>query len=142
MTRVFTSADESWVDDQALGPASPLYSAEVSGSERVLDATSPISTGNFDLPSIPADSFLYESSLVSVDLGRRIWGLQQPVYGHNDIVQGSVKLHKKCTHVYRMEVSVKKGLLDISIWSTADQCALFVAPWKSRGDYISQRDAV
>ena len=114
MTRVFTSADESWADDQVLGPSSPPYSAEVSGSERVLEATSPTLTGNVDLPSIPADSFLYESSLVSIDLGRRIWGLQQPVYGHNDVVQGIVKLHRKCTHVYRLEVSVKKGLPDRS----------------------------
>lgn len=108
MTRVFTSADESWADDHVLGPASPPYSAELLGSERVLEASSLTPTGNVDLPSSPADSFLYESSLVSVDLGRRIWGLRQPVYGHNDIVQGAVKLHRKCTHVYRLEVSVKK----------------------------------
>lgn len=119
MTRVFTSADESWAEVQEFGPASPPYSAEVLGSERVLEAfsTTPAPTGNIDIPSTPADSFLYESSLVSVDLGRRIWGLRQPVYGHNDIVQGAVKLHTKCTHVYRLEVSVKTGLLNISIWS-------------------------
>jgi len=106
MTRVLTSADESWADDHVSGPASPPYSAEVLGSERVLEASSLAPTGNDNLPSSPADSFLYESSLVSVDLGRRIWGLRQPVYGHNDIVQGAVKLHGKCTHVYRLEVSL------------------------------------
>jgi hypothetical protein len=138
MTRVFTSADESWADDQIFGPASPPYSAGVLGSERVLEAssTSPTPTGNSDLPSTPTDTFLYESSLVSVDLGRRIWGLRQPVYGHNDLVQGTVKLHGKCTHVYRLEVSVKKCFLKISTRSTADQCALSIAPWKSRGDNV------
>jgi hypothetical protein len=139
MTRVFTSADEPWADDdQVFGHASPPYSAEVLGSERILEAssTSPAPIGNSDLPSTTADSFFYESSLVSVDLGRRIWGLRQPVYGHNDIVQGTVKLHGKCTHVYRLEVSVKKGFINISTRSTADQCALSIAPWKSRGDNV------
>jgi hypothetical protein len=133
MARVSTSADESWVDDQRLGTASPPYSAEVLGLERVLEGSSPApcSTGNADLLSSSADSFLYESSLVTVDLGRRVWGPRKPVYGHNDVVQGAVKLHRKCTHVYRLEVSVKKGPPDISTRSTANRCALFVAPWKS-----------
>ncbi|KAH9060059.1 hypothetical protein EDB87DRAFT_1618339 [Lactarius vividus] len=104
MTRRFTPADESWVGDQDLGPASPPYSPEALGSERVLEAS--WSTGNADSLSSSADSFLYESSLVSVNLGRRVWGLRQPVYGHNDVVQGAVKLHGKCTHVYRLEVSL------------------------------------
>ncbi|KAF8275227.1 hypothetical protein EI94DRAFT_1560422 [Lactarius quietus] len=106
MIRASTSADESWADDQSFGPASPPYSAEVLGSERVLEASSAAPTDVVDPPSIPADSFLHEDSLVSVDLGRRVWGLRQPVYGHNDVVQGAVKLHKKCTHVCRLEVSL------------------------------------
>ncbi|KAH9030679.1 hypothetical protein EDB85DRAFT_1962607 [Lactarius pseudohatsudake] len=108
MTRRFTPADESWVDDQGFGLASPPYSPEALGSERVLEASSlaPWSAGNADLHSSSADSFLYESSLVSVNLGRRVWGLRQPVYGHNDVVQGAVKLREKCTHVYRLEVSL------------------------------------
>jgi hypothetical protein len=35
-------------------------------------------------------SFLYESSLVTVTLGRRMWGLRQPAYGFNGIVQGAI----------------------------------------------------
>lgn len=114
MARVSASVDESWADDQSLGPASPPYSAEVLGSERVLESSSPApwSIGSDDLPSSAADSFLYGSSLVTVDLGRRVWGLRQPVYGHNDVVQGAVKLHTKCTHVYRLEVSVKNGYIN------------------------------
>ena len=140
MARVSTSVDEFWVDDQSLDPASPPYSAEVLGSERLLEASSPAPWG-VDSLSSSADSFLYERSLVTVDLGRRVWGLRQPVYGHNNVVQGAVKLHIKCTHVYRLEVSVKKGFPDISTWSTANRCDLFVAPWKSWGDYVEQRDA-
>ncbi|KAH9079218.1 hypothetical protein EDB83DRAFT_2341445 [Lactarius deliciosus] len=99
MTRRFTLADESWVDDQGFGLASPPYSPEALGSERVLEASSlaPWSAGNADLLSSSADSFLYE---------RRVWGLRQPVYGHNDVVQGAVKLREKCTHVFRLEVSL------------------------------------
>ena len=130
MIRVTTSVDESWADYQSLGPASPPYSAEILGSEHVLEASSS-APGNVNLLSSPADTFLYESSLVTVDLGRRVWVLQKPVYGRNDVVQGTVKLCRKCTHVYRLEVSVKKGLPDISTRSTANRCALFVAPWKS-----------
>jgi hypothetical protein len=55
-------------------------------------------------------SFLYESSLVTVTLGRRIWGLRQPAYGFNGIVQGAIKLSRKCTHVVRVEVSVETAL--------------------------------
>jgi hypothetical protein len=52
-------------------------------------------------------SFLYESSLVTVTLGRRMWGLTQPAYGFNGFVQGAIKLGRKCTHVVRVEVSVE-----------------------------------
>ncbi|KAH9966450.1 hypothetical protein BC827DRAFT_1125085 [Russula dissimulans] len=53
-----------------------------------------------------ATSFLYDSPLVHVSLGRREWGPRQPVYGFNGIVQGAVKLSKQCTHVVRVEVSL------------------------------------
>ncbi|KAI0295527.1 hypothetical protein BC826DRAFT_1134661, partial [Russula brevipes] len=49
---------------------------------------------------------LYESPLVSISLGRRVWDLRQPVYGFNDIVQGAIKLSNRCIHVVRMEVSL------------------------------------
>lgn len=56
-------------------------------------------------------SFLYESSLVTVTLGRRMWGLKQPAYGFNGFVQGAIKLSRKCTHVVRVEVSVETALV-------------------------------
>lgn len=108
MTREFTSADEFCADDPGFGPVSPPYSPEALGSECVLETSSPTPwpTGNVDLLSSPVDSLLYESSLVSANFGRRVWGHRQPVYGHNDVVHGAVKLHRKCTHVYRLEVSL------------------------------------
>lgn len=53
-------------------------------------------------------SFLYESPLVNISLGRRVWNLRLPVYGFNGIVQGAVKLSRKCSHVARVEVSVER----------------------------------
>jgi len=145
MTGLSTSMKEPWEDDQILGPSSPPYSAEVFGSERVLDAFSPASgpTGNVDLLSFPADSFLYESSLVTVDLGRRVWGPRQPVYGHNDVVQGAVKLHIKCTHVYCVEVTLlgkvevtmsSRGMLSEAIDHSIVSSNV-VLSWPPRGEF-------
>jgi hypothetical protein len=111
MTRV---AEELWPDDDSLSPSSPPYSPQAMGSERVL---------SFDHPSTPAwdsalvtdplwspTSFKYESSLVNVSLGRRLWHLRLPAYGFNGLVEGAVKLRRKCTHVVRVEVSVERPL--------------------------------
>ncbi len=138
MTQVVPSVDESWADVQGFDPASPPYSPEAMDSEHLLEASSPAPTsmGNVDPISSSTDFFLYETSLVSVDLGRRIWGLRQPVYGHNDVVQGAIKLHKKCTHVYQLEVSVEKDLLNTPTRTVANRSLLFVAPWKNPSDYI------
>jgi hypothetical protein len=87
-------------------PESPV----MLGSEGNLSVSSfPKSTPSDGLWS-STSSFLYESSLVTVTLGRRIWGLKQPAYGFNGIVQGAIKLSRKCTHVVRVEVSVEIAL--------------------------------
>ena len=83
-------------------------------------------------------SFLYESSLVTVTLGRRMWGLKQPAYGFNDIVQGAIKLNRKCTHVVRVEVSVETDLF-IRHVGTTDSGLFFTAPRKSQGDSVRER---
>jgi hypothetical protein len=118
---------EIWTDDDDLNPplASPPYSPVALSSEYVLSATSASESGparNDDPLWSPAASFLYESLLVNVSLGRRVWGLRQPVYGLNGIVQGAVKLGIKCTHVVRVEVSVERLILGIPTRGTADHC--------------------
>ncbi len=81
----------------------------------------------------PISSFLYESPLVTVTLGRRIWGPRQPVYGFNGIVQGAIKLSRKCTHVVRVEVSVETTLL-IHRLGTADRhTRFFFSFWGESG---------
>ncbi len=90
----------------------PPYSPVTSSSEGTLSVSSfPKSTSvDGGDPLWSSASFLYESSLVTVTLGKRTWSLKQPAYGFNGIVQGAIKLSGKCTHVVRVEVSVETGL--------------------------------
>jgi hypothetical protein len=102
-----------WPDDHDLIQSSPPYSPVTTSSEVTLTLSSfpesaPIYDG--DLLWSSTHSFLYESSLVTATFGRRMWGLRQPVYGFNGIVQGAIKLSRKCTHVVRVEVSVETAL--------------------------------
>jgi hypothetical protein len=98
------------------GLPSPPYSPEPTGLEYTFptpsfpETVSPRSSNDDPLWS-STDSFLYESSLVNVSLGRRVWVGKLPVYGFNGLVQGAVKLSRKCNHVVRVEVSVEKPLI-------------------------------
>jgi hypothetical protein len=112
-----------WDDDPDPdpGPSSPPYSPVPTSSERVLAAapSSPESGSTHDVnddPPLwsPTASFLYESPLVSISLGRRVWDLRQPVYGFNDVVQGAIKLSNRCIHVVRVEVSVERAFTHLS----------------------------
>jgi hypothetical protein len=112
-----------WDDDPDPGPSSPPYSPVPTSSERVLAAApsspesgSQATHGVNDDPPLwsPTASFLYESPLVSISLGRRLWDPRQPVYGFNDIVQGAIKLSKRCIHVVRVEVSVERAFTHLS----------------------------
>jgi hypothetical protein len=87
-------------------------------------------------------SFLYESPLVNISLGRRVWNLRLPVYGFNGIVQGAVKLSRKCNHVARVEVSVERTLrffLERQQPQLIDM-SFFAAPGKNQNDYLGQRN--
>ncbi|KAH9998132.1 hypothetical protein BJV74DRAFT_768046 [Russula compacta] len=98
-----------WTDDHNLDPPSPPYSPVAISPESVLTPESLPDSGSThsdDLLWSSNASFVYESSLVDVSLGRRVWGLRQPVYGFNGIVQGAIKLSSNCTHVVRVEVSL------------------------------------
>jgi hypothetical protein len=108
MTRVYQAGLSP--DDHELISSSP-HSPVTSGSEGTFSVSSfPKSVDGGDPLWSSASSFLYESSLVAVTLGKRMWGLKQPAYGFNGIVQGAIKLSGKCTHVVRVEVSVETGL--------------------------------
>lgn len=124
-----------WADVRNLNQSSPPFSP--------LTATSGVTTLSFPEPAAnchgdslwsSTSSFLYESSLVTITLGRRVWSLRQPVYGFNGIVQGAVRLSGKCTHVVRMEVSVETAFIHPPTWAQLiDLCIRFCSSWgKSR----------
>lgn len=110
-----------------------------SGGPGTLTLSSPKPASTYDDDPI-SSSFLYPSSHVTVSLGRRMWGLKQPVYGFNGIVHGFVQLSKECTHVVRVEVSVKTALffhergaqLMIDLFG-------FSARGETQGDSVRQR---
>ena len=105
-----------WTDGHNTDMISPPpYSPEPTGSDSILATPSlPDSEpfpSNGDAMWSSTASFLYETPLVNVSLGRRVWNLRLPVYGFNGLVQGAVKLSGKCTHVVRVEVSVERTFL-------------------------------
>ncbi|KAI0038644.1 hypothetical protein FA95DRAFT_1529052 [Auriscalpium vulgare] len=91
----------------------PAYSPQAHETERVLQTSSESAP---DLPSQdpapyahqPESSthYIYNNEYMHVNMGPRLWGPRQPAYGFNGIVQGTVKLTKKCSHVYRLQVSL------------------------------------
>lgn len=116
MIRTFPSGSYSsggWTDSHNSFQPSPPYSPEPTSSESTFPAQSLpdyVPPWNDDPLWSSTASFLYESPLVSVSLGRRVWDRRLPVYGFNGLVQGAVKLSRKCDHVVRVEVSVSPDL--------------------------------
>jgi hypothetical protein len=92
-----------------------------------------------DLLWSSTSTFIYESSLVNVTLGRRVWALRQPAYGFNGIVQGAIKLSRKCTHVVRVEVSVKSSLFIHRRGAQLIDVFGFTASGESQDDFVRQR---
>lgn len=111
-----------WADVRSPNPSSPPFSP-VTATSGVTTLSFPEPATNYHGDSLwsSTSSFLYESSLVTITLGRRVWSLRQPVYGFNGIVQGAVRLSGKCTHVVRMEVSVETAFIHPPTWGTADR---------------------
>ncbi|KAI0273823.1 hypothetical protein BC834DRAFT_231787 [Gloeopeniophorella convolvens] len=161
MTQDFTlmhPTDEYWIDGH-VGPSSPPYSPEAEDSERVIQtwsAQGPDTAGVVDEFWSPSGCFLYDSPLVSISLGRRVWGPRQPVYGFNGVVHGAVKLNQKCSHVFRLELLGKvkvtasnrgmiAGVVDRDLltstvvlssppsgkFAPTEQCFPFSIPWPS-----------
>lgn len=153
MTRIIipSDADGLWSepDDHNLGPPSPPYSPHTIGSERILEASSPLSSLGSSFGSMndvdplwsPSACFLYRSNLVDISLGRRVWGLRQPVYGFNGLVEGAIKLSRKCTHVVRLEVSVERALFICQGQVQLTNVFRFSAPGENQGDCLKQRNA-
>ena len=50
--------------------------------------------------------YSYKSDHLHINLGPRRWGARFPVYGFQDVVEGTVRVAKKCSHVVNMTVTV------------------------------------
>ena len=50
--------------------------------------------------------YSYKSDHLHISLGPRRWGTRFPVYGFQDIVEGTVQVTKKCSHIVNMTVTV------------------------------------
>ena len=99
-----------WADvhNLSLNQSSPPFSPVTASSGVTTHSfPEPVPTCHGDPLWSSTSSFLYESPLVTITLGKRVWSLRQPVYGFNGIVQGAIKLSGECTHVVRMEVTVE-----------------------------------
>jgi hypothetical protein len=99
-----------WADVHNLGlnQSSPPFSPVTASSGVTTHSfPEPVPTCHGDPLWSSASSFLYESPLVTITLGKRVWSLRQPVYGFNGIVKGAIRLNGECTHVVRMEVTVE-----------------------------------
>ncbi|ETW85691.1 hypothetical protein HETIRDRAFT_43629 [Heterobasidion irregulare TC 32-1] len=88
----------------------PPYSSSASDSERTIQ-TAPVTPHNEaseseEEPS-PCTHFLYRSDYLEINLGRKLWGLSLSAYGFTDIVDGTVKLRKECTHVVRLTATLE-----------------------------------
>jgi hypothetical protein len=148
MIRAFPSGSYSsgvWADSHNSFQPSPPYSPEPASSEftfQTLSLPDSVPSWNGDPLWSSTASFLYESPLVNVSLGRRVWDLRLPVYGFNGLVQGAVKLSRKCDHVVRVEVSVEKALIFSQRWAQLIDVFCFVAPGQSQSDYLRERTAL
>jgi hypothetical protein len=94
------------------GPSSPPYSQGINEDEHALaplshvPLTQPLSLVDSDSHWSSAHSYCYPGSLLSVSLGRRLFELRQPAYGSQGLVEGTIKLSRKCTHVHEISVTV------------------------------------
>ncbi|KAG9125296.1 hypothetical protein FRC07_008217 [Ceratobasidium sp. 392] len=88
----------------------PAYTAQPSPAERVISRTGSgagqtSSNTHIDRRPLP-EAFVYKSSRLVLDLGRRVWASRTPVYGANDVISGKV-LVKKADHALNICVTLE-----------------------------------
>lgn len=67
---------------------------------------SPIDTLSLLSSGSQAGEYNYKSDHLHINLGPRRWGTRFPVYGFQDVVQGTVQIAKKCSHVVSVVATV------------------------------------
>ena len=67
---------------------------------------SPIETVSLLSSGSQAGEYSYKSDHLHINLGPRRWGTRFPVYGFQDVVEGTVQVAKKCSHVVSVTAAV------------------------------------
>jgi len=78
------------------------YSPPLPGYVTAGGPTSPIDT----ISLLSGGEYIYKSDHLHIDLGPRRWGTKFPVYGFQDVVEGSIQVAKKCSHVVSVTATV------------------------------------
>jgi len=87
----------------------PPYDDQSSPLPRYIAAgglTSPIDTVSLLSGASQAGEYNYKSDHLHINLGPRRWGAKFPVYGFQDVIQGTVEVAKKCSHVVSVTATV------------------------------------
>lgn len=67
---------------------------------------SPTDTPSLHSGSSQDDEYNYKSDHLHINLGPRQWGTRFPVYGFQAVVEGTVQIAKKCSHVVSVTATV------------------------------------
>lgn len=67
---------------------------------------SPIETISLLSTGSQVGEYNYKSDHLHINLGPRRWGTRFPVYGLQAVVDGTVQVAKKCSHVVRVTATV------------------------------------
>ncbi|KAI0316786.1 hypothetical protein OF83DRAFT_1059772 [Amylostereum chailletii] len=105
---------DTHADDDSPAPYLPPYSPDALDSERVLPddhsspslLTQPLRIINAEQLWSGSHSFVYESAMMQISMGTRFWGLDTPAYGAHGLVEGTLRLGKKCTHTYKVTATL------------------------------------
>lgn len=86
------------------------------------DATSLLSGGSRD------GEYSYKSDHLHINLGPRRWRTRFPIYGFQGVVEGTVQVAKKCSHVVSVTATVSpllSQLLPHPASDIVDRCTSF-----------------
>ncbi|KAI0316740.1 hypothetical protein OF83DRAFT_1193364 [Amylostereum chailletii] len=108
---------DPFVHDLSDSAAAPPYSPDLNPSEHAFLLSS---DSNQSLPTIlthpsidspelwrPDACYVYGGSMFSISLGRRLWGMRHPAYGTGATLKATLKLDRKCSHVFRITATLQ-----------------------------------
>lgn len=88
----------------AQASALPLYTENPTSAERVLHTTASEPTA---ATRILTRQFVFKSDHLRIDLGEFPCALMHPAYGIGGVVEGTVDVTSKCSHVCKLTIKVQ-----------------------------------